>query len=349
MDRPGDRKFASYNLPEWVRHPQKGPIENAAVLFPGEQNHYVGMLKDAKAKPVVQDMLLKASGILGCDMEDLCANGPASKMEETGFAQPLAYVANQAAFEQFAEGNPQLAQHLKGVAGFSVGELNALVVAGVITFDQGLHLVKQRAESLQALSMEIDMEALVVQGLDFAKLEKACNNARQQDGSEDPQVAIAQAWGSDSFTCAGRKSTVLRLQELLKSDRKVKDARLLPGHVHAAHTLLVAKAAAQVNDAIDRLIPSMKPPKCALYLNVGGTRVSPGSHPATFAHLLKEQLTTLVQWEILIHQMLRWGTLKFYECGPGKSIRGMLADYQFEIECPHQQINVVDGVTNISV
>merc|ERR1719223_2368380 len=105
-------------------------------------------------------MLASASQVFGFDLEELMANGPVGKMAHTSNNQPLAFVANCAAFEIMKASHPKAACQPQGTAGFSIGEFNALVVAGVITFEQGLSLVKIRAEAMEALTKEIDMDAI---------------------------------------------------------------------------------------------------------------------------------------------------------------------------------------------
>ncbi|CAF4503527.1 unnamed protein product, partial [Rotaria magnacalcarata] len=41
-------------------------------------------------------------------------------------------------------------------AGFSVGEVTALVFAGCMTFEDGLRLIKTRAEAMQSASNEVN-------------------------------------------------------------------------------------------------------------------------------------------------------------------------------------------------
>jgi len=353
-DKPGHRRFDTYKLPEWVRHPRIEQPEKVAILFPGEQNHSIGMLKDAKRNPEVQKMLASASQVFGFDLEELMANGPLEKMARTGNNQPLAFIANCAAFEKMKADHPKAAAHPQGTAGFSIGEYNALVVAGVITFEQGLSLVKLRAEAMEAITKEIDMDAINLTGFDYSKAESLCSKAIKRDSDADPQVYVARVWGPTGIVCAGRKSTVQRLEELASKeaeakskDEKAKQVRVLG--LPATHTPLVQKAGDAVANALDRMLPSMKPPRCELYLNATGWRVAPGTKPSLFISALKEQLTSAVMWEGCVDQMQRWGISSFYECGPGRSLKFFLQQYEFMQECPLQITRPADKVINITV
>jgi len=360
-DKPGHRRFNTYKLPEWVRHPSIERPEKVAILFPGEQNHYIGMLKDAKRNSEVQRMLASASQVFGFDLEELMANGPMDKMAQTGNNQCLAFVANCAAFEIMKASHPKAAGQPQGTAGFSIGEYNALVVAGVITFEQGLSLVKIRAEAMEALTKEVDMDAINLTGFDYSKAEGFCSMAKKRDTGEDPQVYVAQLWGPTGIVCAGRRSTVKQLEEWAShvvvsqhKEHKAKDEKASPTSARllgqpATHTPLVQKAGDAVADALDRMLPAMKPPRCELYLNATGWRVAPGTKPAQFISALKEQLTSAVMWEGCIDQMQRWGISSFYECGPGRSLMGFMQQYEFMQECPLQITRPADKVFNITV
>jgi [acyl-carrier-protein] S-malonyltransferase len=349
-NKPGHRLFVNYNLPEWVRHPLKKMPEKVAILFPGEQNHYVGMLRDAKKNPEVKSMLDMASKVFGFDLEDMMANGPDSAMVQTGYNQPLMYMANCAAYEMLKVQYPKIAENVQGIAGHGIGEYTALYAAGVITFEQGLSLVKARAKAMQDVSDEIEMEAMIISGFAFDKVDGMCTKAVKRDTADDPQAAVVAMNGPDSYIVAGRKSTILAVEEAGKKDAgKLKEFRMLPNRHHAAGTPLMEKAAAILSKALDGALPGMQPPRCELYLNATGWRVPPGSAPSKFIGALKEALTSPIMWEGSMDQMQRWGISSFYECGPGRSLKGMLASYEFIEESPLEIKKPGEKVTNVTV
>jgi len=346
-NKSGHRKFSGYNLPEWVRHPMLQQPEKVAILFPGEQNHSIGMLKDAKRNQVVQDMIASASKVFGFDLEELMENGPLDKMAKTGNNQPLTYVANCAAYEMLKTSYPKVAASPQAVAGFSIGEYSALYAAGVITFEQGLALVKVRAEAMQALTEEMEMDAINLWGFDYNKVESLCSKAIKRDDAADPKVYVSRVWGPDGFVCAGRKSTVAKLEDLARQEGKSKEVKVLG--LPASHTPLAQSAANAVANALDKMLPSMKPPRCELYLNATGWRVPPGASPQKFVSALKEQLTSPLMWEGSVDQMQRWGVKEFYECGPGRSLKFFMQSCEFIQECPLEVKQPGNHVVNITV
>lgn len=352
-NQPGHKAFVDYSLPEWVRHPLKAQPRKVALLFPGEQNHSIGMLKDASAARQVKEMISQASEVFGFDVAALMANGPKEKMAETLYNQPLTYVADCVAFQVLSERKPAIAGNPQAVAGFSVGELAALYAAGVITYEQGLDLVSVRAEALQELEDEEPMEALLIEGYSPDKVEKLCKKASDLEktgGDDRPFVAVARVLWPNCFVCAGKRSTVLRVQalEAQESERAV-EARLLDNHVHAGHTTLAQDAADQFAAALDKMLPKMKPPSCELYLNTNGYRIPPGTPPDAFIQILKDSLIAPLHWLSTIVHMMNWGVMSFYECGPGKSLKGYMARYEYVQESPHTIRHPGDFTINISV
>lgn len=79
----------------------------------------------------------KASSILNYDIWDLCQNGPKSKLNQTIYCQTAVFVNTMAAIEKMRTEITDLDERLTDVAGFGVGEFTALVMAGVLKFEDG--------------------------------------------------------------------------------------------------------------------------------------------------------------------------------------------------------------------
>merc|ERR1719235_3032081 len=100
------------------------------------------MLADVKDLPAVKEMLEKSKEILGYDVLDICLNGPESKLEETQYCQPVMFIAGLAGLEKLREEKPDRVERAAIMAGLSLGEYTALCAAGVMSFEDGLKLVK---------------------------------------------------------------------------------------------------------------------------------------------------------------------------------------------------------------
>lgn len=67
----------------------------------------------------------------------------------TACSQPAVMVSSLAALEELKAEQPDMMAGIGHVAGFSLGEITALVVVGALSFEDGLKVVKVRAEAMQ--------------------------------------------------------------------------------------------------------------------------------------------------------------------------------------------------------
>eukprot|EP00933_Yihiella_yeosuensis_P021082 TRINITY_DN1677_c4_g1_i1.p1 TRINITY_DN1677_c4_g1~~TRINITY_DN1677_c4_g1_i1.p1 ORF type:complete len:554 (-),score=117.50 TRINITY_DN1677_c4_g1_i1:140-1801(-) len=300
---------------------QEPPLP-VGLLFPGQGSQYVGMLKDAMEKPAVKKMLTEAERILGWSPRDLCLNGPEAKLSETRYCQPIMFLAGLVAVEVLREQKPEVVDRPFGVAGLSLGEYTAIVAAGVLNFEDGLRLVMLRAEAMQKAAEMVPQCMCSVAGLDRAKVEKLCEDARLVDQSPDAECRVANFLFPSGFTCAGTKDAI---DDLIKNALKAKalQAKLIKTG-GAFHTSLMRPAQDELSQAIDDALDKMNPPRCSIYFNLTGKRVKPGADPATFAELMKMQLTNEVLWEPSMKAMIMDGVKDFYELGPLKQLKSMM-------------------------
>uniref|UniRef100_A0A7R9ZVC8 Malonyl-CoA:ACP transacylase (MAT) domain-containing protein n=1 Tax=Pyrodinium bahamense TaxID=73915 RepID=A0A7R9ZVC8_9DINO len=317
LNRPLDLPLAKVVKPE-----KKKPAVPAALLFPGQGSQYVGMLKDVVDKPAVKAMLEKAAEILGWDPKELALNGPESRISETRYCQPLMFIAGLAAREVLRETKPDAYERPQATAGLSLGEYTAIVAAGVLSFEDGLRLVQIRGEAMQRATELVPQAMCSVAGLDRAKVDRLCEEAKKSDPAPNPECKVANFLFPSGFTCAGTKDSVQTLCNLAMQ-AKALQARIIKAG-GAFHTRLMQPAQDELNKALDDLADKMQPPVCAIYFNVTGKRVAAGADPATFIELMKMQLTNEVMWEPTIKAMIMDGVKDFYEVGPLKQIKAMI-------------------------
>merc|ERR1712176_705926 len=95
------------------------------------------------------EMLNKAKDILGYDLLQLCLDGPEEKLAETRYCQPAMFVGGLAGVAKLRAERAEAVDQAQCVAGLSLGEYTALCAAGVLSFEDGLNLVKLRGEAMQ--------------------------------------------------------------------------------------------------------------------------------------------------------------------------------------------------------
>ncbi len=134
-----------------------------AVVFPGQGSQKVGMLDELHgAYRSVRDTFDEAGEVLGYDLWQLVANGPAEELNKTRLTQPVMHVCNLAIYRLVRElGAPAPAI----VAGHSVGEYAALAAAEVFSFADSLRVVAKRAQLMNTIADRLSGGMVAIIGL----------------------------------------------------------------------------------------------------------------------------------------------------------------------------------------
>jgi len=115
-----------------------------AFLFPGQGAQLVGMGADiAKISPVAAEVFEQANQILGYDLRRLCFEGPAEKLNTTTISQPAIFTVSAAILRVLKTNISSNQLKADITAGLSLGEYTALYASGVLSFEDGLHLVQK--------------------------------------------------------------------------------------------------------------------------------------------------------------------------------------------------------------
>jgi len=175
---------------------------------------------------------------------------------------------------------------------------------------------------MQEATNRVPQAMCSVAGLDRAKVDKLCEDAKATDDHPDAECKVANHLFPSGFTCAGTKTAVDKLCQLAQAAKALQAKVIKAGG--AFHTGLMRPAQDELSRAIDEFSEKMSPPRCSIYFNLTGKRVKEGSDPAVFVELMKMQLTNEVMWEPTIKAMIMDGVKDFYEVGPLKQLKSML-------------------------
>lgn len=278
-----------------------------AYVFPGQGSQFVGMGKDLyEESNSAKELFEKANDILGFRITDLMFEGTADDLKRTDVTQPAIFIHSViAAMEMGSEIQPDM------VAGHSLGEFSALVAAGVLSFEDGLKLVHQRALAMQeACEIEAGTMAAVL-ALADETVEQICEDI-------DGVVVAANYNCPGQLVISGAVSAVEAACEKMK-EAGAKRALILPVG-GAFHSPLMEPAREKLASAIGEI--NFNAPVCPVYQNVSA---APQTDPSEIKSQLISQLTAPVRWTQSVTNMIKDGAEEFTEVGPGKVLQGLVA------------------------
>lgn len=278
-------------------------MSKLAMVFPGQGSQSVGMMNGYGDLACVKAVIAEASEVLGQDIGMLMSAGPADDLNRTVNTQPVMVTAGYAAYRAWTElggAEPQL------VAGHSLGEYTALVVAGVLSFADCLPLVRLRAQAMQEAVPQGTGAMAAILGLDDDAARAACAEAAQ---GEVVEAVNFNAPGQ--VVIAGHAAAVQRGIDACKA-RGAKRAVPLP--VSAPfHSSLMAPAAARLREALAKL--AFGTPRIPVVHNVD---VQSHGEAQAIKDALVGQANHPVRWVECIRAMAAQGVTHVFECGPGK-------------------------------
>ncbi|MBU3758999.1 MAG: ACP S-malonyltransferase [Candidatus Omnitrophica bacterium] len=281
--------------------------EKIGLLFPGQGAQFVGMGKDlAETYPQVKALFDKASDILGYRLDRLCFEGPEEELTRTVYAQPAIYVASMAALEILRMKEPGFAPDL--TAGLSLGEFSALTAAGALDFEDGLNLVKLRAEAMEAAAVQNPGTMASVMGLNL----EDCRSIAEQAGCE-----VANLNAADQIVLSGTFESIDKACVLAEGRGAKRALKLKVGG--AFHSSLMQPARERLESALKSTKVSQ--PSCVFIPNAKAVGVS---DPEEIRKLLSLQLTSPVRWYESMDAAKSAGVLSYLEVGPGKVLKGLV-------------------------
>src|SRR5512140_13933 len=143
-----------------------------AFVFPGQGSQYVGMARDFyESDDDSRAFIDHADTVLGLPLSKICFEGPEDDLRQTRNTQPAIFLHSVVAARLLRTIRPAM------VAGHSLGEYSALVVAGAMEFDDALRLVRLRGELMQRAGEEQRGTMAAVVGLASDVVESICRDA----------------------------------------------------------------------------------------------------------------------------------------------------------------------------
>lgn len=277
-----------------------------AYVFPGQGSQFKGMGQDLyEHSPEAKALFDQANRILGFDITKIMFEGTDEELKQTNVTQPAIFIHSVIKASVEADFKPEM------VAGHSLGEFSALVAAGVLSFEDGLRLVAQRADAMQKACEVQPSTMAAILGLADQVIEEVCASI------EDEIVVPANYNCPGQVVISGSVEGVNKACELLKAAGAKRALILQVGG--AFHSPLMEPAREQLAEAIKNTVFSA--PACPIYQNFSA---KPSTDIDEIKSNLIAQLTAPVRWTQSVENMVIDGATLFIECGPGKVLQGLI-------------------------
>lgn len=214
----------------------------AAILFPGQGSQYAGMGKDLfEHYTNTRHIYKQASEQLDWDIQEVCFEDQNDIIHQTYYTQAALFTTNYAIYEAFKEEGLSA----DAVLGFSLGEYDAIVASGALSFAEGLELVQQRGQYMDACAKRVPGSMAAVIGLGIAEVTQICKE-------EGKRLATTLEVANDNcpgqIVISGTQEGILGAKEaLLKAGAK----RVMPLKVSGAfHSPLMKEAALKMEQLV---------------------------------------------------------------------------------------------------
>lgn len=287
-------------------------IPGLVMLFPGQGSQATGMGKELASNHfIARQTFEEADDALGYSLSTICFEGPDDKLRLTEITQPAILTVSVAVARVLAEAGvvPSM------VAGHSLGEYSAHVVAGTLSFADAVRTVRNRGEYMQeAVPVGIGAMAAVL-NLAIDQIRAACEEAVAKHPGQVCEPANINS--PAQVVISGSKEAVEHAAELCKQ-KGAKRAIMLP--VSAPfHCALMQPAQDRLASDLQAL--AFKSPEISVMCNVDA---APVCDAGCARETLIRQVTGAVQWESSVRALIAQGAAHFLEAGPGSVLTGLL-------------------------
>lgn len=286
-------------------------MSKIALLFPGQGSQKVGMGKAAfEASPIVRAVFAAADQALSFSLSELIFNGPEEELRLTYNTQPALLSTSIALYRLFqseAEIKPAF------VAGHSLGEYAALVVAGSLSFADAVKTVYKRGQFMdEAVPAGVGAMSAVL-NLDRESLDQICaavstpNNLVQPANYNCPgQIVISGH--ADAVKQAGEKALEMGARKVVPL--------VVSGPFHSA---LMESAAKRLAEVLANL--TLQDASIPVVTNITAQPITKANE---IENALVKQVASPVLWEDTIQFLLAEGVDTFIEIGSGTVLAGLV-------------------------
>ena len=276
-----------------------------AFLFPGQGAQYVGMGKDLyenyeEAKNIYDNV----EKILNLEVKKFSFEGPAEVLNQTKNTQ-IAILTHSLAILEILKKYDINSDILSGL---SLGEYTALIYAGIISFEDGIKIVRRRGELMQENVPEGTWKMAAILGLEDEKVEEVCKKVKSGF------VVPANYNCPGQVAISGEEKAVKEAMEIAKEEGARKAIELQTSGPF--HTVKLEKAAEKLKLELDKININTDFTK-QIIRNIDSEIYKKDDD---IREILSKHVMSPVKFKNGIEKMIENGVDTFIEIGPRKSI-----------------------------
>lgn len=286
-----------------------GKEAKTAYVFPGQGSQKVGMGKDIYNNyPSARDVFDEVDETLGFSLSRLCFEGPEEELTQTINVQPAVLTVSIACFRAAQEASNNSLPPPAFVAGHSLGEYTAMVVAEVLSLSDTVPLVRERGRLMSEAGKKTTGGMLAVLGLDEETIREICFSAGTEISNINSPGQIVISGATDKLAEA-------------RSLAEIRGARrVVPLKVSGAfHSALMEPALDGLKKAISKL--TFQKPSVPVVANVTAQAMTDNE---AIKEELVSQVLHCIQWQRSVENIVAEGVTTFFEIGHGQVLTGLI-------------------------
>jgi [acyl-carrier-protein] S-malonyltransferase len=255
--------------------------------------------------PAAQALFEHAESWLGEDPRTWVQGANAPRLRENRNAQLLCVLQALAAAAMLRADIPERCC----VAGYSIGELAAWSVAGILSPNETLSLAVARADAMDS-ACQTPQGMVAIKGLSETQIAAVV-------GDLDAEIAIVNPHAS--YVIGGSRAAI---DEVATRAQQRGATRVTPLPVHvASHTKLLKHASGAFGDRLRAAqLSPLRSIDTRLLSGVDGSQVMDVS---TGLGKLSRQISHRLEWAACLESCMESGTTVFLELGPGRALSEM--------------------------
>lgn len=277
-----------------------------AFLFPGQGCQKEGMGKDLYEKfPKAKAIFEEANDILGERFSDTLFSASELLLMDTRYTQPAIFIYEVALAMAQDEVRPDC------VAGHSLGEYAAMVVAGALSFEEALPFIKTRGQVFYEAFQKHPSAMGAIIGIQDETVLEVLKKVGEEDGEN---LYIANYNGPGQLVVTGARMSIKKACKILK-EMGAKRAIVLPmkGVGHSPNS---AEEGAILAEELKKL--HFMKPQVPIYQDVDGL---PHTDPKEILDNQIKLMTYPVKWTDITMNMARDSVSEFYEVGTDDTLQ----------------------------